>query len=82
LIISAVTFKSGKSKVQMNTFPDMIPAIWAYISPLDHDLVLALAFSGFDPAKDDLMSTIRLGWACVAHGVLHRWGASSARRTT
>jgi hypothetical protein len=27
LIVSAVTFKSGKSRVQMNTFHDMIPAI-------------------------------------------------------
>jgi len=36
--LSAVTFKSGKSRVQMNDFHDMIPTIWAYISLLDHDL--------------------------------------------
>jgi hypothetical protein len=45
MIVSAVTFKSGK-RVQVNAFHDMIPAIYAYISLLD--LVLALAFSGFD----------------------------------
>jgi len=27
MIVSAATFKSGKSRVQMNAFHDMIPAI-------------------------------------------------------
>ena len=58
MIVNAVTFKSGKSRMQMNAVHDMITVIYAYISLLDHDLVLALAFSGFDPAKHDLMSMI------------------------
>jgi hypothetical protein len=73
MIVSAVTFKSGKSRVQMNAFHDMIPAIWAYISLLDHDLVLALAFSGFDPAKDDLTSMIGSRWG--RRGPAERGGA-------
>ncbi|HKF87363.1 MAG TPA: hypothetical protein VKB85_04750 [Propionibacteriaceae bacterium] len=38
MIVSAATFKSGKSRVQMNAFHDMIPAIrrtsacWTIIS--------------------------------------------------
>jgi hypothetical protein len=38
----------------------MIAAISAYISLLEHDLVLALAYGGFDPAKDDLTSHDRI----------------------
>jgi hypothetical protein len=33
--------------------------------PLDHDLVLALAFSGFHLAKDDLMSMIGSRWGAA-----------------
>jgi hypothetical protein len=58
-------FKSGKSRMQMNAFHDMIAAISAYISLLEHDLVLALAFSGFDPAKDDLTSMIGSRWGAA-----------------
>jgi hypothetical protein len=64
LIISAVTFKSGKSRVQMNTFPDMIPAIWAYISLWT--MISCWRWPcRFDPAKDDLMSMIGSRWGAA-----------------
>ncbi|MEV4181739.1 hypothetical protein AB0J28_09880 [Streptosporangium canum] len=56
------TFKSGKAQMQMNAFHDMIAAISAYISLLEHDLVLALAFHGFDPDRDDLTDVIGSRW--------------------
>ena len=56
----------------MNAVHDMIAVIYAYISLLDHDLVLALAFSGFDLAKD-LMSMI---------GSRSRRGAAQRREET
>jgi hypothetical protein len=65
MIVSAVTFKSGKRRMQMNAFHYMIAAISAYISRLDHDLVLALASSGFDSPKDDLTSMIGSRWGAV-----------------
>ena len=43
----------------------MIAVIELYISLLDHDLVLALAFSGFDPAKVDLTSMIGSRWGAA-----------------
>jgi hypothetical protein len=43
----------------------MIAVIELYISLLDHDLVLALAFSGFDSVKDDLMSMIESRWGAA-----------------
>ena len=49
-------------QMQLNAFHDMIAAISAYVSLLEHDLVLALAFSGFDPAKDDLTDVIGSRW--------------------
>ncbi|WDP99051.1 hypothetical protein PVK74_24820 [Micromonospora chalcea] len=62
LLGAAITFKSGKFQMQMNAFHDMVAAITAYLSRLEHDLVLALAFSGFDPAADDLTHVIGSRW--------------------
>ena len=62
LIQPGWTFKSGKIRMKMNAFHDMIAAITAYLSLLEHDLVLALAFSGFDPAADDLAAVIGSRW--------------------
>ncbi|MEO3861756.1 hypothetical protein [Acrocarpospora sp. B8E8] len=62
LIQSWYSFTSGKFQIQMNAFHDMIAAISAYISLLEHDLVLALAFNGFDPDRDDLTDVIGSRW--------------------
>jgi hypothetical protein len=56
------SFKSGQLRMQMNAFHDMIAAITAYLSLLEHDLVLMLAFSGFHPAQDDLTAVIGSRW--------------------
>ncbi|WP_066303496.1 hypothetical protein [Arthrobacter luteolus] len=58
----AWTFQSGKIEMQLNAFHDMIAAITAYLSRLEHDLVLALAFSNFDPGVDNLTSFIGSRW--------------------
>jgi hypothetical protein len=56
------SFTSGRAQMQMNAFHDMIAAISAYLSLLEHDLVLALAFNGFDPDRDDLTDVIGSRW--------------------
>ena len=38
--------------MELNAFHDLVAAITAYLSLLEHDLVLALAFSGFDPSTE------------------------------
>ena len=45
------SFKSGKIQMQLNAFHDMVAAITAYLSLLEHELVLALAFIDFDPCQ-------------------------------
>lgn len=59
---SGSSFTSGSVVMQMHAFHDMVAAITAYLSLLEHDLVLVLAFSGFDPAKDDLIRVIGSRW--------------------
>lgn len=56
------SFKSGKIQMDLNSFHDMIAAINAYISLLEHDLVLALAFCEFDPDVDNLTEFIGSRW--------------------
>lgn len=55
-------FESGAVRMHMNAFHDMIAAITAYLSLLEHVLVLALPFRGFDPAHDDLTMIIGSRW--------------------
>ena len=62
-----VSFKNGKALMQLNSFHDMIAAISAYVSLLEHHLVLALAFSDFDPSKEDLTEMIGSRWG-------EKWG--------
>lgn len=61
-IAASSTFQSGKLMMQLNAFHDMIAAITAYLSRLEHDLVLALAFSNFNPTSDNLTSFIGSRW--------------------
>lgn len=62
IIKQSITFKSGAIQMEMNAFHDMVAAITAYLSLLEHDLVLALAFNGFDPAAESLTSVISMRW--------------------
>jgi len=57
------SFKSGTIQMQMHAFHDMVAAITAYLSMLEHDLVLTLAFSSFDSAKDNLTEIIGSRWS-------------------
>lgn len=74
------TFKSGKLQMQLNSFHDMIAAISAYLSLLEHDLVLALAFSDFDPAEDDLTAVIGWRWGEKFDRVLGKQGDAARYR--
>lgn len=56
------SFRSGSVRMQLNSFHDMVAAISAYLSRLEHALVLALPFSGFDPDADDLTGLIGSRW--------------------
>lgn len=58
----SMTFSSGHVRMRMASFHDMIAAISAYLSRLEHDLVLALPFVGFDPQADDLTAHIGSRW--------------------
>lgn len=56
------SFRSGQQEMDLNSFHDMIAAINAYLSLLEHDLVLALAFCHFDPEVDNLTEFIGGRW--------------------
>lgn len=56
------SFLSGKSVMAMNAFHDLVAAISAFVSSLEHDLVLALPFLNFDPTVDDLTRIIGDRW--------------------
>jgi len=77
---AATSFKSGTIQMRMNAFHDMVAAISAYLSLFEHDLVLALAFSGFDPAKDNLASMIGSRWGEKFDRLLGTDGAAGRYR--
>lgn len=56
------SFKSGQLEMQLNSFHDMVAAITAFLSLLEHDLVLALPFAKFDPEVDNVTSLIGARW--------------------
>jgi hypothetical protein len=56
------SFLSGKNVMAMHAFHDLVAAISAFVSSLEHDLVLALPFLDFDPATDDLTKIIGDRW--------------------
>lgn len=56
------SFRLGKNVMAMNAFHDLVAAISAFTSSLEHDLVLALPFLNFDPAVDDLTRIIGDRW--------------------
>lgn len=53
---------NGPAQMKENAFNDLVAAITAYLSLLEHDLVLSLAFQDFDPATDDLKTLIGSNW--------------------
>lgn len=61
-MFSSSIFSNGKTQMQMNAFHDMVAAITAYLSQLEHVLVLSLAFEGFDPTAEDLTAVIGSRW--------------------
>lgn len=75
-----VSFRSGEIQMKMNAFHDLVAAISAYVSLLEHDLVLALAFSDFDPAKDDLTKVIGDRWGEKFQRVLGKEGDAARLR--
>lgn len=79
-IAAASTFRSGKIQMRLNAFHDMIAAISAYLSLVEHVLVLSLAFKGFDPDKDNLTSIIGSRWGEKWERVLGKHEKSSQFR--
>jgi len=62
LFLQGVSFKSGSAQMRMNAAHDLVAAITSYLSLLEHELVLSLAFTGFDPDEDDLTAVIGSRW--------------------
>lgn len=59
----STSFSDGQILMQMNAFHDLVAAITAYLSLLkEHNLVLALAFTDFNPAQDQLTAFIGCKW--------------------
>jgi hypothetical protein len=58
----ARSFTFGSRRMQQHAFHDLVAAISSYLSLLEHDLVLSLAFVGFDPESDDLTAAIGSRW--------------------
>lgn len=56
------TFISGKSVMTEHAFHDLVASISAFMSALEHDLVLALPFLDFDPSRDVLTRIIGDRW--------------------
>jgi hypothetical protein len=74
LHISGWTFRSGAAVMQVNATHDVVAAISAFLSRLEHDLVLALPFAGFDPAKDHLLDFIGQRWGLKYERVFGKTG--------
>ncbi|QDP95321.1 hypothetical protein FOE78_04800 [Microlunatus elymi] len=56
------SFLLGKNVMALNASHDLVAAISAFLSSLEHDLVLALPFLDFDPTTDDLTKIIGDRW--------------------
>lgn len=56
------SFLLGKNVMSLNASHDLVAAISAFLSSLEHDLVLALPFLDFDPTTDDLTNIIGDRW--------------------
>jgi hypothetical protein len=56
------SFLLGENVMAMHAFHDLVAAISAFVSSLEHDFVLALPFLDFDPTEDDLTQIIGDRW--------------------
>lgn len=56
------SFVFGKNVMAMHAFHDLVAAISAFVSSLEHDFVLALPFVGFDPTTDVLTKIVGDRW--------------------
>jgi hypothetical protein len=56
------SFSLGRNVMGTNAFHDLVAAISAFVSSLEHDLVLALPFLDFDPTVDNLRKIIGDRW--------------------
>ena len=74
------SFKSGRAEMDLNSFHDMIAAVNAYLSLLEHDLVLALAFCDFDPEQDNLTDVIGSRWGEKWDRILGKQGQAERYR--
>ncbi len=48
--------------MQLNSFNDLVASVNAYLSLLEHHMVLALPFQGLDPSKHSLEKFIGFRW--------------------
>lgn len=62
LVTKSFGYSSGGAHMAVNAFHDLVAALTAYVSALEHALVLALPFRGFDPDKEDLTGIIGARW--------------------
>lgn len=62
LVSLMLSFKSGQHEMRHNASHDLVAAMTAYLSRLEHDLVLAMAFGDFDPSHDNLEAFIGERW--------------------
>ena len=70
---------SGSDVMALNSSHDLVAAISAYVSVLEHDLVLALPFLDFDPRSDDLTEIIGDRWGDKWRRVFNRSDQESTR---
>ncbi|MDZ7931836.1 MAG: hypothetical protein U5N21_17995 [Rhodococcus sp. (in: high G+C Gram-positive bacteria)] len=70
----------GPARMQVNAVNDLVAAITAYLSLLEHHLVLALGFQEFDPPTDNLSAIIGLPWGQKYERILGKGGLASTYR--
>lgn len=71
---------NGPAQMKENAFNDLVAAITAYVSLLEHDLILCLAFEDFDPATDDLKALIGANWGDKYERILGKAEPASSYR--
>lgn len=79
IVISTSHYVSGKSVMTSNAFHDLVAAISAYMSVLEHDLVLMLPFLDFDPSSDKLTEIIGDRWGEKWRRIMGRSDQEAAR---
>ncbi|HET6294439.1 MAG TPA: hypothetical protein VFG33_13735 [Kribbella sp.] len=77
---TGTSFIDGPGRMRMNAFHDLVAALTAYLSLLEHDLVLALAFTDFDPEEDNLTKIIGDRWSEKFARVLGNQGEAAQLR--